>query len=155
MSRFWPPPQNRLEKASKIDETWVSFSDLGRGQFDLGAEWSSGVRAVRTTLQAWGCSLARTRARRSASQTRSSHRKRWSADYNAPQARHRRPPLTGSGTGGLKGRKQGRENNGICAGPDRRLYCAPRGASTVLVVDPKTDKLSFIRRPKDGQAKLH
>ena len=74
---------------------------------------------------------------------------------NAPQARHRRPPLTGSGTGGLKGRKQGRENNGICAGPDRRLYCAPRGASTVLVVDPKTDKLSFIRRPKDGQAKLH
>ena len=74
---------------------------------------------------------------------------------NAPLARHRRPPLTGSGTGGLKGRKQGRENNGICAGPDRRLYCAPRGASTVLVVDPKTDKLSFIRRPKDGQAKLH
>ena len=74
---------------------------------------------------------------------------------NAPQARHRRPPLTGSGTGGLKGRKQGRENNGICAGPDMRLYCAPRGASTVLVVDPKTDKLSFIRRPKDGQAKLH
>ena len=74
---------------------------------------------------------------------------------NAPQARHRRPPLTGSGTGGLKGRKQGRDNNGICAGPDRRLYCAPRGASTVLVVDPKTDKLSFIRRPKDGQAKLH
>ena len=53
------------------------------------------------------------------------------------------------------GRKQGRENNGICAGPNRRLYCAPRGASTVLVVDPKTDKLSFIRRPKDGQAKLH
>ena len=52
-------------------------------------------------------------------------------------------------------REQGRENNGICAGPDRRLYCAPRGASTVLVVDPKTDKLSFIRRPKDGQAKLH
>ena len=133
----------------------VWCSDLGRGQFDLGAEWSSGVRAVRKTLQAWRCSLARTRVKRSASQTRSSHRKRWSADCNAPQARHRRPPLTGSGTGGLKGRKQGRENNGICAGPDRRLYCAPRGASTVLVVDPKTDKLSFIRRPKDGQAKLH
>ena len=46
----------------------------------------------------------------------------------------------------LKGRKHGRENNGICAGPDKRLYCAPRGASTVLVVDPKTDKLlaSFV-----------
>ena len=55
----------------------------------------------------------------------------------------------------LREGKQGRENNGICAGPDRRLYCAPRGASTVLVVDRKTDKLSFIRRPKDGQAKLH
>ena len=73
-------PPNRLEKASNIDETWVSFSDLGRGQFDLGAEWSSGVRAVRKTLQAWRCSLARTRVKRSASQTRSSHRKRWSAD---------------------------------------------------------------------------
>ena len=37
-------------------------------------------RAVRKTLQAWRCSMARTRVKRSASQTRSSHRKRWSAD---------------------------------------------------------------------------
>ena len=35
---------------------------------------------MRKTLQAWRCSLARTRVKRSASQTRSSHRKRWSAD---------------------------------------------------------------------------
>ena len=60
-----------------------SVSSPGRDEFGLRAEWSGGVRAVRKSLllayQAW----SRTRAQRSASQTRPSHRKRWSADLYA------------------------------------------------------------------------
>ena len=67
----------------KIGGKKMRFSSPGRDEFGLRAEWSGGVRAVRKSLllayQAW----SRTRAQRSASQTRPSHRKRWSADLNA------------------------------------------------------------------------
>ena len=34
---------------------------------------------------------------------------------------------------------------GICAGPDGLLYCAPWNAPTVLVIDPWTRTLGFIK----------
>ena len=42
---------------------------------------------------------------------------------------------------------------GICAGPDGRLYCAPGNASTVLVIDPGTQTLSFIEGAGSGGQK--
>ena len=50
--------------------------------------------------------------------------------------------IEGAGEGGVK-------YAGICAGPDGLLYCAPRDASSVLVIDPGTSTLSFI----DGAGK--
>ena len=42
---------------------------------------------------------------------------------------------------------------GICAGPDRRLYCAPCDASTMLVIDPQMRSLSFIEGAGTGGLK--
>ena len=42
---------------------------------------------------------------------------------------------------------------GICAGVDGRLYCAPCDASTVLVIDPETQTLSFIEGAGGGGQK--
>ena len=45
--------------------------------------------------------------------------------------------------------------NGIRAGPDERLYCAPYNASKVLVIDPETRKLSFIEGVGEGGMKYY
>ena len=86
-------PEIVLESHWKTIEK-MRFSSPGRDEFGLRAEWSGGVRAVRKSLllayQAW----SRTRAQRSASQTRPSHRKRWSADLIASRI----PPGQGSKT---------------------------------------------------------
>ena len=42
---------------------------------------------------------------------------------------------------------------GSCAGADGRLYCAPHGASTVLVIVPATRSLSFIEGAGEGGMK--
>ena len=82
LHRFWPPILTLKSAWKAFGKRWKKgcFSSPGRDEFGLRAEWSGGVRAVRKSLllayQAW----SRTRAQRSASQTRPSHRKRWSAD---------------------------------------------------------------------------
>ena len=45
--------------------------------------------------------------------------------------------IEGAEEGGLK-------YFGICAGPNGMLYCAATAASSVLVIDPRTQTLSFI-----------
>ena len=45
--------------------------------------------------------------------------------------------IEGAEEGGLK-------YFGICAGSDGMLYCAATAASSVLVIDPRTQTLSFI-----------
>ena len=42
---------------------------------------------------------------------------------------------------------------GICAGADGKLYCAPRHASRVLVIDPEAGTLSFLEGAGEGGAK--
>ena len=60
-----------------------SFSSPGRDEFGLRAEWSGGVRAVRKGLLLANPGQAKDSRTRSASQTRPSHAKAWSADLNA------------------------------------------------------------------------
>ena len=54
--------------------------------------------------------------------------------------------LVGAGAGGM-------EYSGLWVGPDGLLYCAPCGASTVLVINPVTRTLSFIDGAEDGRKK--
>ena len=105
--RCWPPfltPKSSWNASKKLTKK-DSFSSPGRDEFGLRAEWSGGVRAVRKSLllayQAW----SRTRAQRSASQTRPSHAKAWSADSNA-YAHSAWPGEVGPGGPRVAGRKQ-------------------------------------------------
>ena len=47
----------------------------------------------------------------------------------------------------------GNQYFGICHGVDGQLYCAPRNASTVLVIEPESRTLSFVEGAGDGSGK--
>ncbi len=45
------------------------------------------------------------------------------------------------------------EDVGIYMGPDGRLYCAPFDASTMLLIDPEPQAVSFIAGAGQGRMK--